>query len=83
VKCIDLKDGGKEIALKISRNKKFDVDNAHVEVKILENLKSKDPYDKFGIVRLLDHFTFRKHMVRFLEFFNSYFIRFLYLNYLV
>lgn len=28
VKCIDLKEGGRDVALKISRNKKFDVENA-------------------------------------------------------
>lgn len=28
VKCLDLKEGGKEVAIKISRNKKFDTDNA-------------------------------------------------------
>ena len=35
VKCFDVKDQYKEVALKISRNKKFDVDNASVEYKIL------------------------------------------------
>jgi hypothetical protein len=39
VKCIDLKENGKEVALKISRNKKFDLDNAQVEYKILNSLK--------------------------------------------
>lgn len=28
VKCVDLKEQGKEVALKISRNKQFDVDNS-------------------------------------------------------
>ena len=28
VKCFDLKEGGKEVAIKISRNKQFDFDNA-------------------------------------------------------
>ena len=37
-----MKEGGKEVAVKISRNKKFDVDNAMVEVRILETLKYKD-----------------------------------------
>ena len=63
VKCIDMKEGGKEVAIKISRNKKFDVDNAQVEVKILEQLKAKDPTDKYGVVRIIDSFQFRKHMV--------------------
>ena len=45
VKCIDIKEGGKEVAVKISRNKKFDVENSEVEIKILEHLKTKDPAD--------------------------------------
>jgi dual specificity tyrosine-phosphorylation-regulated kinase 2/3/4 len=49
--------------LKISRNKKFDVDNASVEFKILKALKDKDPTDRHGIVRILDSFPFRKHVV--------------------
>lgn len=51
------------MAVKISRNKKFDVDNAMVEVRILETLKSKDIGDKYGIVKILDNFNFRRHMV--------------------
>lgn len=39
VKCFDIKDGGREVAVKISRNKKFDVDNASVEYKILSTVK--------------------------------------------
>lgn len=58
-----MKEGGREVAVKVSRNKKFDVDNAQVEVRILERLKSKDPTDKYGIVRIMDKFQFRKHMV--------------------
>ena len=39
VKCFDIKDGGKEVAIKISRNKKFDFDNASVEYRILCAIK--------------------------------------------
>jgi len=63
VKCVDMKEAGKEVALKISRNKKFDVDNAHVEYKILQTLKQHDPTDKHGIVRIIESFPFRKHVV--------------------
>ena len=39
MKCIDFKDPGQRIvAAKISKNKKFDLDNANVEIKILEQL---------------------------------------------
>jgi hypothetical protein len=58
-----LKEGGRSVALKISRNKKFDYDNAQVEIKILTKLKERDPKDENGIVRLFDSFPFRKHMV--------------------
>jgi dual specificity tyrosine-phosphorylation-regulated kinase 2/3/4 len=39
VKCIDCKDPNKKIvAAKLCKNKKFDVDNANVEIKILKKL---------------------------------------------
>ena len=63
VRGVDLKDGGREVALKISRNKKFDVDNAHVEFRILQTLKQHDPADSHGVVRVIDSFPFRKHVV--------------------
>ena len=58
-----MKEGAKEVAIKISRNKKFGVDNALVEVRILETLKQKDPNDKYGVVKIHDNFNFRRHMV--------------------
>ena len=58
-----MKEGGCEVALKISRNKKFDVDNASVEIKILQALKKNDPTDKHGVVKIIDSFPFRKHYV--------------------
>jgi serine/threonine protein kinase len=58
-----MKEGGKDVALKISRNKKFDTDNANVEFKLLQTLKDKDPQDSKGVVRVLDCFSFRKHVV--------------------
>lgn len=51
------------MALKISRNKKFDTDNAHVEFKLLQTLNTRDPHDQKGVVRVLDSFSFRKHVV--------------------
>lgn len=72
-----MKEGGKEVAVKISRNKKFDVDNAMVEVRILEALKSKDPHDKSGIVKILDNFNFRRHMVIVFELLGSNLYRYI------
>jgi serine/threonine protein kinase len=63
VKCIDMKEQGREVAVKISRNKKFDFDNGLVEYRILETIKQNDPTDSSGIVRVMDCFPFRKHMV--------------------
>lgn len=45
VKCFDIKDMGKEVAIKISRNKKFDFDNGQVEYRILNTIKQLDPTD--------------------------------------
>lgn len=63
VRCHDIKEGGRDVALKISRNKKFDTDNALVEHKLLLQLNEKDPANSKGVVRVLDCFPFRKHMV--------------------
>lgn len=63
VKAIDMKEGGREVAVKISRNKQFDFDNGLVEYRILSTIKENDPTDSSGIVRVLDCFPFRKHMV--------------------
>ena len=35
VRCIDMKDGGRSVAVKISKSKKQDTDNARVEAKLL------------------------------------------------
>lgn len=40
LKCTDYKDPKhRQVAVKISKNKKFDVDNAHVEIRILKKLQ--------------------------------------------
>ena len=49
--------------MKLSRNKKFDVENALVEVRILESIRDLDCMDQVGVVKLKDSFTFRKHKV--------------------
>lgn len=64
--CVDMKDPKKKlVAAKIGKNKKFDVDNAQVEIKILKQLKNAD-LNKIGniegynrIVEYLDSFNFR------------------------
>jgi hypothetical protein len=60
---MDMKENGRDVALKISRNKKFDFDNATVEIKILHTLKKLDPTDTQGVVKIIDSFPYRKHYV--------------------
>lgn len=62
VKCIDMKDSGRPLAIKLCKNKKKETDNARVEAKLLKRILGKDP-DKYGIVKMFDSFYFRRHFV--------------------
>ena len=62
VKCIDMRVDGRDVALKISKNRKSETDNAAVEAKLLTKILGRDP-DKYCIVKMLDSFYFRKHFV--------------------
>ena len=62
VRCIDMKDGGRIVAVKISKNRKQDTDNACVEARLLNRILGKDP-DKYGIVKMFDSFYFRRHYI--------------------
>ena len=62
VRCTDEKENGKIVAVKLSSNKKRDTENAAKEAKYLEKILGKDP-DKYCIVKMLDHFYFRRHFV--------------------
>jgi hypothetical protein len=62
--CIDYKDPKqKMVAAKLGKNKKFDVDNANVEIKILRSLQEEiQDADNEGhgkIVEYFDSFKFR------------------------
>lgn len=62
IKCIDHKTK-QEIALKIIKsNKKFQ-HQATVEVKILKYIRDHDIKDSTNCIKMLDYFTFRKHIV--------------------
>ena len=50
------------VALKIIRNKKRFHHQALVEVKVLKNLKDKDPNGSSNIIHLKDYFYFRNHL---------------------
>ncbi|EKF31901.1 serine/threonine protein kinase, putative,protein kinase, putative [Trypanosoma cruzi marinkellei] len=53
---------GTTAALKIIRNKKRFMTQAKIEVQILSHLRRGDPNGIYGIVQMLDSFTFRSHV---------------------
>jgi serine/threonine protein kinase len=63
VKCIDLKEGGRAVALKISKCSNGDVNNAMQEARYLKRIHGEDPLRRHSIVDLLDDFKFRQHYV--------------------
>ena len=62
VRAIDMKDSGKAVAIKLSKNKRQETDNARVEAKLLKLILGKDP-DKHGIIKMFGSFYFRRHFV--------------------
>ncbi len=62
LKCFDHKEK-RCVALKLIRSKKKLYHQANVEVKILKHIRDHDPEQRSCIVRLLDYFVFRKHIV--------------------
>lgn len=68
--CVDHKavaegvtDGSEQIALKILKNKKKLHKQGKIEIKILEMLRDDDPEEKRNVVKVLDSYTFRNHVV--------------------
>ncbi len=51
------------VALKVLKNKKRLYKQGLVEAKLIESLNKKDPEDKKNIIKKLDQFVFRKHLV--------------------
>jgi len=51
------------VALKILKNKKRLYKQGLVESKLIDTLNKNDPEDKKNIVKQLDHFVFRKHLI--------------------
>jgi len=59
---------GRKVAVKLSKNKKMDIENAHVELDFLKQLKAGmhravDDEGKGQIIEYLDSFKFRKHII--------------------
>lgn len=48
-------------ALKIIKGKKAFFQQAQTEIEILQHLNRKDPDDKFGVVRMKEHFVYKGH----------------------
>lgn len=51
------------VALKILKNKKRLYKQGLVEAKLIQTLNEQDPEDKKNIIRRLDQFVFRKHLI--------------------
>lgn len=66
VKCIDLRGKKKTYAAKISKNVAEEVENAKVEVQLLQKLQEPHPGDNEGhdcILQMIDHFMFDNRVV--------------------
>lgn len=76
------------MAIKISKNKKFDVDNAQVEIRLLKMLMNKEEDDEDlhqnqeqeRIVKYLDSFSFRHHVIIVFECLHFNLYRFMKVN---
>ena len=62
LKCIDHKTQ-EMVAVKIIRSKKKFYNQSTIEIKILKYIKDHDPKGKANVVKILDFFMFRKHVV--------------------
>eukprot|EP00826_Nyctotherus_ovalis_P058238 TRINITY_DN798_c0_g3_i2.p1 TRINITY_DN798_c0_g3~~TRINITY_DN798_c0_g3_i2.p1 ORF type:complete len:311 (-),score=83.76 TRINITY_DN798_c0_g3_i2:1307-2239(-) len=63
IKCLDHKKQ-KLVALKIIKSNKRFYHQALVEVKILKYIRDNDPEGKANVVKILDSFLFREHIVK-------------------
>jgi len=61
VRALDYKTN-KPVAIKIIRNKKRFHHQALVEVRILDELRKKDPNNEHNVIHMLDYFYFRNHL---------------------
>lgn len=50
------------VAVKVINNKKNVTKQAKTEIRMLQHILEQDPNDRYGIVRMLDHFYFRNHV---------------------
>ena len=62
LKCLDMKENGQPVAIKLSKNGNKEVQNAQTELQILEYLNQKDT-DNYNILKFYESFTFRGHFL--------------------
>jgi dual specificity tyrosine-phosphorylation-regulated kinase 2/3/4 len=62
LRCYDHKDKC-YVAVKILKNKKRLYKQGLVEAKLIKHLNDSDPEDKKNIIKRLDQFVFRKHLI--------------------
>ena len=55
-----MKDHGKEVAIKISKNSENDTSNAQLETRFLSKILASEP-DKHRLLKIYDSFFFRQH----------------------
>ncbi len=67
LKCLDTKDGGREVALKVIRNNDTMRKAAHKEVMILREVAEKDPHNKRHCVLMLNNLEHKNHVVMVFE----------------
>jgi len=77
--CIDHKTGI-TVALKILRNKKHLYKQGLIEARILKTLQEKDSSDKYNVVRVIESFVFRRHLVISFEILSMNLYEFIKLN---
>lgn len=62
-RCEDIQNQGRQVAVKVIKNKRAYLKQAEVETRILEHLcKQCDPDGSHHIIRLIEHFTHQGHL---------------------
>ena len=60
--CLDMKENGRPVAIKVNKYNKTDFENAQIEARILMRIVWRDP-DKYNLLKVLDSFIFRRHFL--------------------
>lgn len=53
------------VCVKIIRSEEKFTNQAKIEIRILEYIQSHDSHGQSNVVKILDHFMFRAHVVKF------------------